>query len=137
MKISTLRTALLSGVLAAAAAVSAGALAQAGQDGQHGQHGSAAGGGAQQHGMAGQDMMKSMQDMHQKMAAMQATGDPDHNFAMMMRHHHQAGVDMARTQLKNGKDPQMQAMAKKIIAEQTKDIQKLDQWLEKHKAPGK
>ena len=136
MKSSTLRSALFSGVLAAFAAVSASALAQPGQHGQHGQHGPAAPAGAQQPGMAGQDMMKTMQDMHRQMAAMQATGDPDHNFAMMMRHHQQAGVDMARTQLKNGKDPQMQAMAKKIIADQTKDIQKLDRWLEKHKASG-
>ena len=74
-------------------------------------------------------------DMHHK--HMKMTGDQDYDFAMMMRSHHQAGIDMAKAQLKNGKDPQMQAMAKKVISDQTKEIKKLDQWMAKHKATGK
>jgi uncharacterized protein (DUF305 family) len=31
----------------------------------------------------------------------------------------------------------MQAMAKKVISDQTKEIKKLDQWLSKHQASGK
>ncbi|WP_169444483.1 DUF305 domain-containing protein [Massilia niastensis] len=61
-----------------------------------------------------------MHDMHQKMSSMPTTGNHDHDFAMMMRSHHQAGVDMARAQLKNGRDPQLQKMARKMIADQTK-----------------
>lgn len=126
MKTSSLRMALFSGVFAVLAGVSGSAAAQAGQHEQHGQH-----------GMVGQDMMKPMQDMHRKMESMQMTGDPDHDFATMMRSHHQAGVDMANIQLKNGKDPQMTKMAKKMVSEQTKEIKKLDDWLAKHPAQGK
>ncbi len=82
-------------------------------------------------------MMQSMEAMHQKMSSMKMTGDHDHDFAMMMRSHHQAGLDMARAQLKNGKDPEMQKMAKKIIADQTKEIKKLDDWMAKHDRSGK
>ena len=87
--------------------------------------------------MSHQEMMKTMQDMHQKMSTMPMTGNHDHDFAMMMRSHHQAGIDMAKAQLKNGKDPQMQQMAKKIISDQTKEIQKLDQWMTKYHPPKK
>lgn len=82
-------------------------------------------------------MMESMQDMHQKMSSMKMTGDHDHDFAMMMRSHHQAGLEMARAELKNGKDAQMKKMAQKVINDQTKEIKKLDDWLAKHQASGK
>lgn len=98
----------------------------------HGQHGATTTGSAQQHAGGGHDMMKGMQEMHQKMSAMEMTGDHDHDFAMMMRSHHQAGLDMARAELKNGKDAQMKQMAQKIITDQTKEIKKLDAWLAKH-----
>ena len=82
-------------------------------------------------------MMQGMQEMHQKMMNMKMTGDHDHDFAMMMRSHHQAGLDMAKAELKNGKDPEMKKMAQKIVSDQSKEIKKLDQWLAKHKASGK
>ena len=72
--------------------------------------------------------------MHQKMSSLQMTGDHDHDFAMIMRSHHQAGLEMARAELKNGKDAQMKEMARKVIADQTKEIKKLDNWLAKHDA---
>jgi uncharacterized protein (DUF305 family) len=137
MKQSKLSTSLFSGVFAVLVGVSGSALAQSGEHAQHGTTTPAASAGAQQHEMAGHEMMQTMQDMHQKMSAMQMTGDPDHNFAMMMRAHHQAGVDMANAEIKNGKDKQMLQAAKKIVADQTKEIKKLDQWMEKHKASGK
>jgi len=98
----------------------------------HAQHGSTAASGGQQHAGGGHDMMKSMEEMHQKMSSMTMTGDHDHDFAMMMRSHHQAGIDMARAELKNGKDPEMKKMANKVIADQTKEIKKLDDWMAKH-----
>ena len=103
---------------------------------QQAQHGTA-GMNAQQHSMPGHEMMQSMQEMHQKMSSMKMTGDHDHDFAMMMRSHHQAGLDMARAELKHGKDAQMKQMARKIISDQTKEIKKLDQWMAKHHAPHK
>jgi len=126
--VSALGTALL------AFGVAGSSLAQEGH--AHGTA-SAQAAGAQQHSGSGHDMMKSMDDMHQRMSAMKMTGDHDHDFAMMMRSHHQAGLDMARAELKNGKDPEMQKMAKKIVADQTREIKKLDDWLAKHQAAGK
>jgi len=103
----------------------------------HAQHGSAPAAGAQQHAGGGHDMMKTMDEMHQKMSSMPMTGDHDHDFAMMMRSHHQAGVDMARAELEKGKDANLKQMAKKIVSDQTKEIKKLDDWLAKHQASGK
>ncbi|MFN3791492.1 MULTISPECIES: DUF305 domain-containing protein [Massilia] len=134
MKKIRARIALMAGALALVSGVSVNAFAQSGQ---HAQHGAASGQAGQHQGMPGHEMMQSMEAMHQKMSSMQMTGDHDHDFAMMMRSHHQAGIDMAKAQLKNGKDPQMQAMAKKVISDQTKEIKKLDQWLSKHQASGK
>ena len=134
MKKVQTRITLMAGAFALVSAVSLNAFAQSGQ---HAQHGAPSGQAGQHHDMPGHEMMQSMEAMHQKMSSMQMTGDHDHDFAMMMRSHHQAGIDMAKAQLKNGKDPQMQAMAKKVISDQTKEIKKLDQWMAKHKATGK
>ena len=134
MKKVQTRITLMAGAFALVSAVSLNAFAQSGQ---HAQHGAPSGQAGQHHDMPGHEMMQSMEAMHQKMSSMQMTGDHDHDFAMMMRSHHQAGIDMAKDQLKNGKDPQMQAMAKKVISDQTKEIKKLDQWMAKHKATSK
>ncbi|MGI4843668.1 MAG: DUF305 domain-containing protein [Janthinobacterium lividum] len=134
MKKVQTRITLMAGAFALVSAVSLNSFAQSAQ---HAQHGAPSGQAGQHHDMPGHEMMQSMEAMHQKMSSMQMTGDHDHDFAMMMRSHHQAGIDMAKAQLKNGKDPQMQAMAKKVISDQTKEIKKLDQWMAKHKATGK
>lgn len=76
-------------------------------------------------------MMKGMKDMQ----SMQATGDIDHDFAMMMRMHHQNALDMASVELQQGKDPVLRSMAKEIIASQKKEIKEFDRWLAKHKQP--
>lgn len=70
------------------------------------------------------------------MGNMAKTGDPDHDFAAMMRSHHQMGIDMAKTELRDGKDPEMQKMARKVVEDQTKEVAKLDAWLAKHKPKG-
>lgn len=86
--------------------------AQAGQSMQHAEHSS---------DMKGRNMQSKMD--------MPMTGDADHDFAMMMRSHHQKGIEMAQQELKSGKDAEMKAMAKKIVADQTKEIAKLDKWM--------
>jgi len=80
-------------------------------------------------------MHMTMQENQKKMNAMQMSGDTDRDFAMMMRAHHQAGIDMAKVEAESGKNPEMVKEAKKIIASQQKDIKKFDSWLQKH--PGK
>ncbi|WP_229503839.1 DUF305 domain-containing protein [Massilia putida] len=77
-------------------------------------------------------MHMTMQENQKKMNDMQMSGDIDRDFAMMMRAHHQAGIDMAKVEAESGKNPEMVKEAKKIIASQQKDIQKFDSWLQKH-----
>ena len=60
---------------------------------------------------------------------MPMSGDPDKDFAMMMKMHHQKGVEMAEMELQHGKSAEMKAMAKKIIEAQKKEIAQLDKWL--------
>ncbi len=79
------------------------------------------------------DMRKSMDNMHEKAGAMKMSGNADHDFAMMMRVHHQGALDMAQVQLDQGKDPAMRAMAKKIIVAQKREIAEFDRWLARHK----
>ena len=76
-------------------------------------------------------MMKGMKDME----SMASTGDTDHDFAMMMKMHHQSALDMANVELQQGKDPKLRSMAKGIISSQKKEIKEFDQWLAKHKQP--
>ena len=76
----------------------------------------------------------AMQDSQKKMNDMKMSGDMDRDFAMMMRAHHQAGIDMAKAEVESGKDPEMLKEAKKIISSQQQDIQKFDSWLKKHPA---
>lgn len=71
-------------------------------------------------------MSKGMQQMQ----SMQMTGDVDKDFAMMMRHHHQSGIEMAQIELREGKDPQMKKQAQKIIDGQKKEIAEFDRWMQ-------
>lgn len=82
---------------------------------------------------AGGDMQGSMMRTMKNMESMKMTGDHDRDFAMMMKMHHQGAIDMAEMELKNGKDAKMRAMAKKIVADQQKEIKQFDQWLAKYK----
>lgn len=82
-----------------------------------------------------QAMMGAMQTMQQSMMAQPMTGDTDHDFASTMRKHHRRAVDMARAELQNGRDPELQKMARKIITDQEKEIRQLDRWPARH--PGK
>ena len=60
---------------------------------------------------------------------MPMSGDPDKDFAMMMKMHHQQGLEMSEKQLQQGKSAEMKAMARKIIDAQKKEIAQLDRFL--------
>lgn len=78
---------------------------------------------------ADKDMKAMMEQGHKQMMSMQMTGKADVDFAMMMREHHMGGVQMAQWQLEHGKDQKMKDMARKIMADQKKEIAQLDQFL--------
>jgi uncharacterized protein (DUF305 family) len=78
--------------------------------------------------------MDAMMKMHQSMTSMEMTGDPTHDFVMMMIPHHQSAIDMAQVLVKEpNADPEIKTMAEKIISDQQKEINQFNAWLEKHK----
>ena len=81
--------------------------------------------------LAQADMKGMMKENSDKMMSMQMSGNPDIDFAMMMREHHKGALEMAQMELKNGKDPQMRKIAQKIIAAQKKEIAEFDKFLAK------
>lgn len=78
-------------------------------------------------------MHEMMMGGMQKMQSMPMTGDMDKDFAMMMRHHHAQGIEMAKMELAHGKSAEMKKMADKIIKSQQKEIADFDKWLQKNK----
>ena len=85
--------------------------------------------------MASMEMHKSMMSGMKGMELMKGSGDIDHDFAMMMKMHHQSALDMANIQLQQGKDAKLRSMAKEIIKSQTKEIKEFDKWLAKNEKP--
>ncbi|SDL87530.1 Uncharacterized conserved protein, DUF305 family [Daejeonella rubra] len=77
-------------------------------------------------------MMSIMHSMMTKMMAMPMSKDPDDDFAMMMKMHHQGAIDMSSAELKNGDDPKMKEIAQKIIDAQKAEIVQLETFLAVH-----
>lgn len=81
--------------------------------------------------MKGMDMKAMMEHCQEQMSPMKMSGNPDVDFATMMRMHHQGAIDMANAEMRDGKDAQMRKMATDIIAAQKKEIARLDAFLAK------
>ena len=79
-------------------------------------------------------LMKDMETMHEGMAAVKPSGSGDTDFVNLMLPHHQAAVDMARTELLYGSDPQMRRLAQEIITDQESEIQLMQLWLDRQRA---
>jgi uncharacterized protein (DUF305 family) len=60
------------------------------------------------------------------------TGDADRDFVTGMIPHHQGAVDMARVELKYGKDPALKKLARNIISSQEEQIAFMRQWQARH-----
>ena len=63
------------------------------------------------------------------MGAIKRSGNSDVDFVRLMLPHHQAAIDMAKTQLLYGKDPQMRRLAQEIITDQQSEIELMQRWL--------
>jgi uncharacterized protein (DUF305 family) len=62
-------------------------------------------------------MQRMMADM-----TIKPTGDVDRDFVAMMVPHHQGAVDMAKAELKYGRNAQLRQLAQEIVAAQQKQI---------------
>ena len=82
-------------------------------------------------------LMKNMETMHAGMADVKPSGNEDADFVNLMLLHHQAAVDMAKTELLYGNDPQMRRLAQEIITDQESEIQLMQLWLSRQKVPTK
>jgi uncharacterized protein (DUF305 family) len=75
--------------------------------------------------------MDSMQTMTKAMNV-PMTGDADKDFAAMMIPHHQGAIDMAKVELRYGKDPTLRKLAQKIVGAQEHEIAQMKGWQAKH-----
>ena len=80
------------------------------------------------------ELIGSMHVMHAAMTSVQPTGDNDADFVRLMLPHHQAAIDMAKTQLAHGQDPQMRRLAQEIITDQQSEIELMQLWLRQREA---
>jgi len=55
--------------------------------------------------------------------------DSDHDFAVLMIHHHQSAIEMAEAEIKYGKVVEMKEMATKMKEDQLKEIEELKAWV--------
>lgn len=86
--------------------------------------------------LAGKDMMSAMSTMMTNMKAMQSTGNPDNDFAALMKAHHLSAVEMAQLELARGTDAELKRIAQKAIDEQQAEIAQLNTFLSGHTAHG-
>ncbi|HEY0934578.1 MAG TPA: DUF305 domain-containing protein [Trebonia sp.] len=84
---------------------------------------------------AGMANVAAMNKMSQTMGASSMTGDPDRDFVGMMVPHHQGAIDMAKVELKYGKDPVLRRMAADVVAAQEREIAEMKAWQAKHPKP--
>ena len=77
-------------------------------------------------------MDKSMQDMK----AMSSSGNPDNDFAAMMKMHHMSAIEASQVQIAQGTDPAIKAMAQKMLDDQQKEVAEFNTFLSGHSAHG-
>ena len=75
---------------------------------------------------------KGMDTMHSEMMAGIADPNPDMAFARGMLPHHIGAVDMAKIQLKYGKNEEMRQLAQQVIDAQQPEIEQMQNWIAKH-----
>ncbi len=74
----------------------------------------------------------AMHDMMVGMHRSMPTGDTDRDFVRLMLPHHQSAVDMAKTELQYGRDPELKTLAQAIVDDQQREIALMKAWEDKH-----
>ncbi|MDC9783724.1 DUF305 domain-containing protein [Proteus mirabilis] len=87
---------------------------------------------AQSNSPMNQELMDSMNKMHENMAKGMNSANADVAFAQGMIAHHLGAIDMAKIELKYGTDPEMRKLAQAIIDAQDPEIEQMQKWLEKN-----
>lgn len=77
----------------------------------------------------------SMDKMMAELKAYAPTGDPDHDYAAIMRIHHQGGVEMMQVYLPGAMDEMLKTMAQNGIPKQQGEISELEAFINGHQ-PG-
>ena len=72
---------------------------------------------------------EAMDAMMRAMDAVEATGDPDADFLLMMIPHHRSAVDMARALLERSDDAEVAALARAVIDAQEAEIAAMEAML--------
>jgi len=83
---------------------------------------SAAGAAANEAASAFQHEVHTAMDRMMRGMDAAPTGDVDKDFVAMMEPHHQGAIDMAVSELRYGKNPQLRRIAQEIIIEQQQEI---------------
>jgi uncharacterized protein (DUF305 family) len=74
------------------------------------------------------EFVASMNQMHADMHSIEPSGNSDIDFVRLMLPHHQGAIDMAKTELLRGKDPQMRRLAQEIVTDQQSEIELMQLW---------
>lgn len=77
-------------------------------------------------GDASHQLHEVMTESAAKAPSMKMSGDVDKDFAKMMADHHRSGIEMARIEVENGKDPEVKKLAQKIISAQKEELVALE-----------
>lgn len=73
-------------------------------------------------------MLNDMREMDAATARMKMTGNQDRDFIEMMIPHHEAAIEMARTEMQSGRDARVKKVAKGIFDGQSKDVKDMKSW---------
>jgi uncharacterized protein (DUF305 family) len=78
------------------------------------------------------DLMADMNEMMDKVHALEKKGIADYDLASELKEHHKGAIAMSETQLGSGRDEQLKQMAQKIKNAQQKEVDQIDKMLDRY-----